>query len=408
MSPLSRRTFLGGAAALGGAWALGACSGDERAEPSTSKDPTSRPTTSRPTTPRRLLSGVDGTLVVVTLYGGNDALNTVAPTGDSQYAALRGALALDPSTTHPLTEGFGLHPALTGTKALWDDDRLAVIHGVGFDGLDRSHFHCMDIWQAGSEDEQTTGWVGRWLDAVGTEPLDAVAVGRTLPLLVRGERRSAAVVPAGPFELVGDDRLRSSLATLTGDDERSPLAAAVASSSADMLEVVDTVGPVVASGAGNETLEGERLADRMAVVAAMIEADLPTRVYAVDLGGFDTHAGQLPTHEALLAELDEAVAGFVERTSDRPVTVAIYSEFGRRVPANASGGSDHGRAGTVLLAGHVRPGHHGEPPPLDALVDGDLATTVDNRAVLGGLLEGVLGIDAADILGSGPAPLDLV
>ena len=96
------------------------------------------------------------------------------------------------------------------------------------------------------------------------------------------------------------------------------------------------------------------------------------------------------------------------RVTDRPVTVAVYSEFGRRVAPNASGGTDHGHGGSILLAGHVRAGHHGEPPPLDALDDGDLATTIDFRAVLGGLLEGVVGIDAADILGRGPAPLTLV
>ena len=203
--------------------------------------------------------------------------------------------------------------------------------------------------------------------------------------------------------------MRDQLAALTArDDDRSPLAAMVASSTADLLSVVDTVGPVLASGAAGDELEGEQLSDRLATVATMIEADLPTRVYAVDLGNFDTHANQAATHEALLGELDGALHDFVTRVADRPVTVAVYSEFGRRVAPNASGGTDHGHAGSILLAGHVRAGHHGEPPPLDALDDGDLATTVDFRAVLGGLLEGVVGIDAADILGRGPAPLTLV
>jgi uncharacterized protein (DUF1501 family) len=355
-------------------------------------------------------------LVMVTLDGGNDALNTVAPIDDPLYAQLRGSLALPADDLHRLSEGFALHPALGALKGLWDGERLAVVHGVGFDGLDRSHFHCRDVWQAGSETDHRTGWVGRWLDAVGRDPLDAVAVSRTAPMLVRGERRTAAVVPPGRFGLPGDARLRSRLELLSASGHgRSPLAQAIASSTADLLAVADQVGPVLdpnASGADDgdaddlEAAAGDRLG--LDVVAALIEAELPTRVYAVQIGGFDTHAAQAPTHDALMAALGSSVAGFLERIDDRPVTVAVTSEFGRRVAPNASAGTDHGAGGTVLLAGNVRPGHHGEPPPLDGLVDGDLATTVDFRAVLGGLIEGALGIDAGDVLDSPPRPLVLV
>ncbi|MGI9053048.1 MAG: DUF1501 domain-containing protein, partial [Ilumatobacteraceae bacterium] len=145
------------------------------------------------------------------------------------------------------------------------------------------------------------------------------------------------------------------------------------------------------------------LAGELNVVADLIEAGLPTRAYGVQLGGFDTHANQGATHAALLAELDGALSGFLGRVADRPVTVVVYSEFGRRVRSNGSGGTDHGGAGTVLLAGNVVPGFHGEPPPLDRLDDGDLTTTVDFRAVYAALLEGVLGTDAADILPTIPA-----
>ena len=248
MSPISRRQFLSGAAVLGGAAAVGgwklldAAGDDANGDASTSGSPAS--TSAR-------ASGAAGTLVLVTLYGGNDALNTVVPIGDAGYAAQRGALALDPARVHTLSDGFALHPALAGCKALWDDDRLAVVHGVGFADLDRSHFHCMDVWQAGSEDALATGWVGRWLDADGADPVAAVSVGRSLPLLMRGATRSAAVVPAGAFELPGDARMRDQLAALTArDDDRTPLAAMVASSTADLLSVVDTVGPVLAVGRG--------------------------------------------------------------------------------------------------------------------------------------------------------------
>ncbi|MFZ6005653.1 MAG: DUF1501 domain-containing protein [Actinomycetota bacterium] len=390
---LSRRRFLQGASALGAAAAVGACTGG-------SDEPTAGPATTT-TAPVR---GNEGVLVIVTLYGGNDALNTVAPVNDPTYQSLRGALALDPATTHDIGDGFSLHPALSGCKGLWDAGRLAVVHGVGFDNLDRSHFHCMDVWQAGNDEAPTSGWIGRWLDAVGSDPLDAVSIGRGLPLLARGSSRSAAVIPVGPFELPGDRALQDLLATMSEpDSERSTYGELVASSTADLLAVASTVTPIVASQPLTDSLSS-----RFATIATLMEADLPTRVYATDLGGFDTHSAQPGTHEALLSEVDTALTTFLDRAGERPVTVLVYSEFGRRVEPNASNGTDHGKAGTALLAGNVRPGHHGDPPPLDRLVDGDLVTTVDYRSIYAGLLEGVLGIEADDVLDDAPSPLELV
>jgi uncharacterized protein (DUF1501 family) len=396
---LTRRGFLQGAGALGMAAALGACTGDGDGPA------TSGPTTSTAGTPGSGTgSSTDGTLVLVTLYGGNDALNTVVPVLDDTYRSIRGSLALDPAATHDIGEGFALHPALARCATLWSDGRLAVVHGVGFDGLDRSHFHCMDVWQAGREDDLSTGWLGRWLDVDSEHPLDAIVVGRRLPLLARGARRTAAVVPTGPFALPGDNGVHDLLATMSGDDGgRSPLEDLVARSNADLLAVAGTVSPALAGSAAGETLTA-----RLDTVATLIEAGLPARVYSVELDGFDTHAAQAETHAALLGELDTALGAFLDRVAGQRVTVLVYSEFGRRVAPNASAGTDHGGAGTVLVAGTVRGGHHGAPPPLDRLDSGDLATTTDLRSVYGAVVEGVLGIDAADILGAGPAPLDLV
>jgi len=414
-----RRTFLlaglagFGATALLGAGATGVA-GAIGPSPLTSPRPVRAP------------SSGPGTLVLITLRGGNDALNTVIPVDDATYRESRGALAVDPEAALALDDGFALHPALSGCKALWDDERLAIVHGVGFGSLDRSHFHCMDVWQAGDEDDLESGWLGRWLDREGTDVLDAVAVGRRLPLAFRGASRSAAVVPVGPFELPGNATLRRHLTTLGGEKGRAPLAAAVARSTADLLAVIDTVGPLAPSGGATAELDenaggasaapegaparggANSLAGQLDTVARLIKAGVPTRAFGVELGGFDTHANQAPVHEALLTQLDGALSGFLGQVGDRPVTVAVYSEFGRRMRANGSSGTDHGGGGTVLLAGAVRPGFHGDAPPLDDLVDGDLRTTVDFRAVFGGLLEGVLGVDAADVLEGAPRPLALV
>jgi uncharacterized protein (DUF1501 family) len=387
---VTRRQFLQGTAALTASLAVGACTQsapDEAAEPGG-------------TLPG---AGTDGILVVITLAGGNDALNTVAPVEDPTYRSMRGALAIDALAAHDIGEGLALHPALVRGKGLWDAGQLAVVHGVGFAELDRSHFHCMDVWQAGDTNHVGTGWLGRWLDLGGNDPLDAVSVGPRLPLLVRGARRSAAVVPTGPFALPGTASLRTRLEGWSPTDDASDLRSLVVRSTADLLTVVDSVAPMVA-----ETTDDDSLSAQLGSVAALIRGGTPTRVFAVELAGFDTHAEQSATHAALLGELDAALGAFLDEVADPRVTVLVYSEFGRRVAPNGSQGTDHGSAGTVLLAGTVRPGHHGEPPPLDALVAGDLATTIDFRAVYGGLLEGVLGVEAADVLPDAPTPLHLV
>jgi len=125
-----------------------------------------------------------GVLVLVTLYGGNDGLNTVVPYADPVYHAARPQLAYAEHEVLPLADGLGLNPSMTGLKALWDRGRLTVVRGVGYPDPDRSHFRSMAIWQTGSPGSpQPSGWLGRWLDATGTDPLRAVAVGPTPPLL---------------------------------------------------------------------------------------------------------------------------------------------------------------------------------------------------------------------------------
>src|ERR1700722_6600364 len=134
-----------------------------------------------------------GILVMVTLYGGNDGLNTVIPYQDGAYLQGRPTLGYQPNQVLPLTDGLGLHPNLKGMKALWDAKQLAVVRGVGYPNPVLSHFRGMDIWQTGSPDTPiATGVLGRWLDATGTDPMRAISVGSTLPVLLTGERSSGS------------------------------------------------------------------------------------------------------------------------------------------------------------------------------------------------------------------------
>jgi uncharacterized protein (DUF1501 family) len=156
----------------------------------------------------------------------------------------------------------------------------------------------------------------------------------------------------------------------------------------------------VATGTGGRS----GLAAQLDLVAQCVEARVATRVYSVSLGGFDTHADERQLQEVLLGQLDRALSSFVDRMArsepGRRVTVLVYSEFGRRVRANASDGTDHGTASNVLLLGAaVTGGLFGEAPSLTDLDDGDLKFTVDFRDVYAGVLGRVLGADAEQVLG---------
>src|SRR3989440_7594270 len=154
----------------------------------------------------KALAANDGVLVLLTMYGGNDGLNTVVPYQDSAYQSGRGDLAFKPQEVIPIDGGLGLHASLKELKALWDHKQVAIVRGVGYPDPNRSHFRSMDIWQSAvPEREVVSGWLGRWLDAAGADPLKAISIGPTVPLALVGERTAATAVPTGSFAVPGGD-----------------------------------------------------------------------------------------------------------------------------------------------------------------------------------------------------------
>jgi uncharacterized protein (DUF1501 family) len=366
-----------------------------------------------------------GILVLVTMYGGNDGLNTVIPYTDKAYYAGRPNLAYEQSQVLPLTTELGLNPAMTGFKKLYDAKQLAVVSGVGYPSPDRSHFRSMAIWQTASpETAETTGWLGRWLDANGADPLLAVNVGPVLPPLLAGQHCAGAAVPSSGGITLPTGQYGSGLRALdTASTGALPLVERAAQSGADLLRVASTFGPTLdaapspaplaaasASASASAKAGGANdLAGQLDVVARCIAANAPTRVYSVQLGGFDTHAEEKDTQSRLLGQLDTAVSAFMTRiasgTHGADVVVALYSEFGRRVVANASSGTDHGTASNIFVLGSkVKGGMYGEQPSLTDLDLGDLKYNVDFRSVYATLLEQTLGTDADNILGSEKLP----
>ncbi|MFF5174217.1 DUF1501 domain-containing protein [Micromonospora sp. NPDC000089] len=356
------------------------------------------------------------TLVLVTLYGGNDGLNTVIPYADPAYRAARPELAYQPEQVKRLDDTVGLNPALAGLHGLHEAGRLAVVRGVGYPKPDRSHFRSMDIWQTAQPDRPgTTGWLGRWLDRAGGDPRLAVSFEPALPPLLAGERSAGAAVPVTERKAAKGltDATLAAFAAAGADD--TPARARAAACFADLRSVDEMIRDVRDGGAGEPDPDGEQapatatggartpLDAQLDLVAQCVEAGVATRVFSVSLGGFDTHADERQLQEVLLGQLDRALTGFAERMSrteaGRKVVVAVYSEFGRRVKANASDGTDHGTASNVLLLGPgVRGGVYGAAPSLTDLDDGDLKFTVDFRDVYATLLESVLETDPGAVL----------
>ena len=354
--------------------------------------------------PRPLPAGTP-ILVIVTLSGGNDGLNTVVPYLDPLYKSLRPQLAYKEDQVLPIGEGLALNGSMTGFKSLWDNKQLAIVRGVGYPNPDRSHFSSMAIWQSASRTPIKTGWIGRWIETQTENPFLAISLGSTMPALFQGDKRSGTVLPLSglvtPTGMLAKDYAKTSKKTkLDGQ-----LSATAARSVRDLFTVADVVSPilknpappaadlptVIGGNAGGESNLGAQLD----VAAKLIAAGVPTRVWSVSLGGFDTHANELSAQSLLLGSVSNSISKFMSQMRtigrSRDVTIMVYSEFGRRVSANASNGTDHGTSGPVFIIGErVVGGFHGEQPPLNRLKDGDLAVTTDVRSVYGSVLEGVL------------------
>lgn len=403
MNPLTRRRFLTWTGIVGaGALAAGATQVDwDHLMSAAADDP---------------LDPDAGVLVVLTLYGGNDGLNTVVPASDDAYQDARPDLAYKPEDVLDVGEGLGLNPGMKGMKGLWDDGKLAIVRGVGYPHPDHSHFRSMGIWQTASpETPVQSGWLGRWLDATDGNPLHALAIDPVLPPLFAGEKTSAASLPAGGLVLPKGDLGDGFAALGAASDGEERWQAAAARSIADLHNAAKTLGGAV-HGPDGEDGDGDEERDKGAtaggnsglkaqldVVARLIEAGVPTRAYSVSLGGFDTHADERGTQERLLTELDTALTPFAQRlaATDRgkQAVVLVYSEFGRRVKGNASDGTDHGTAGPVFVLGdRVHGGFFGEQPSLTDLDDDDLKSTTDFRDVYASMLSDVLGADPGKVL----------
>ena len=360
----------------------------------------------------------DPVFVVVQLSGGNDFMNTLVPYSNSAYYDNRKFLNISEEDVLPLDETLGWHPEMAPFKELYDRGMVSVVQGIGYPDSNRSHFRGMDIWHTCAPDEVSTiGWLGNvieQLDPRGENPLTGVNFGVGLPRAM-----SKAGVPVTSVSNLDEYGLMSGISAQQQRVQALQIFKDMygqAVGSGPVMDYLSRTGMDVLSGADlikvapqqyESTVEyaDNPIAKSLRDVARVHTANLGTRVFYTQQGGYDTHANQLPTQPGLFRDMSRAVNDFFadleEHDADENVVMLIFSEFGRRINDNGSG-TDHGSGGGAYLVGKpMAGGLYSEYPSLerDKWEKGeDLAHTIDFRGIYGTVIEQWLGLEAAPIV----------
>lgn len=384
----------------------------------------------------------DHVLVLVQLNGGNDGLNMVIPVEFyDAYHSARTNIAIPQNKILKLNgyDTTGLNPAMPGLQNLFNDGKLAIVQGVSYPQPNFSHFRATDIWLTGADNGQviSTGWAGRYLNLryprfpedypnnSMPDPL-AIQIGSLVSPLLQGPALTMGMAISNPnsfYDLINDR-------AITVKDTR---AGEQISYIREMAVKTDQYAGVIKKAAQKVTKQSDKypaagknpLADQLKIVARLVAGGLKTKIYLVSMGGFDTHAKQTEmddttsgNHAKLLAKLSEAIGAFQDDLSTLQVGDRVmgmtFSEFGRRIKSNASGGTDHGAAAPVLVFGNaVQPGIIGNNPslPANVTVNDNISMQYDFRALYSTLLEKWFYMDpaaAASVLGKNYPALSLV
>jgi len=355
-------------------------------------------------------------LVIVQLAGGNDGLNTLIPFEDADYYRLRPTIGIAKDKVLATGETTGLHPAMNGLHRLYGEGKLAIVQNVGYPNPNRSHFRSTEIWETASASDEfaATGWVGRFLDnACEGMPADshdpmAVHITNGVPQSFQGSRPhpTFGLVP-GTGNRRDNEESRRLLETIvsqrTAPAESMDTAGFLKQTFMDTLVTEKKVQRVLSEYRPGSPYPGSPFAASLRNVAALIAARMPTRVYFVSLGGFDTHTNQLTQHANLMTQLSDGLAAFQKDLENKKlndqVTTMTFSEFGRRPNENESRGTDHGTAAPLFVMGaKVKGGLHGTAPSLKLAKNQDLQFSTDFRSVYATVLDRWLACPSGPVL----------
>ncbi len=365
----------------------------------------------------------DHVLVAIFLNGGNDSLNTVVQLDDlSALSTLRQHVFLPESSLLKLPDvPLALHPSLSGLRGLYEQGKLRIVRAVGYADQNFSHFRSTDIWMSGADADQVvaSGWMGRYLNnTYPGYPSDypnpqvphplALELGFSNSLLFQGPLSNMSVVINGErdyYQLVNDNE-GPTPSTLTGR-QLAHVKLVRRQSQVYGQEIIKADNQ-----AGSQlSYPDTEIAGQLRIVARMIAGGLKTPMYKVEIGGFDTHAGQVDpgdktqgVHADLLRQLDEAIVAFQNDLEHLGVADRVlgmtFSEFGRRIVSNASDGTDHGSAAPLFVFGtYVESGILGENYQLDPAMtyEDNLPYQYDFRQIYGSMLEQWLCVPTGDV-----------
>ena len=356
--------------------------------------------------------------VVVQLTGGNDFMNTLIPYTSPVYYDNRPLVSIPQDQVLPMNDTLGFHPQMGPFKDLYDRSMVGIVQGIGYPNSNRSHFRGMDILHTCEPFEvSTVGWLGRTLreiDPDGENPLTGVNFGVGLP--------RAMAMPGVPVTSVSNLDNYGLMTGIEMENERSQALDIFkqmygqAIGTGPVMEYLSRTGQDVLSGADiikaapeqyESTVEyaDNAIAKSLRDVARVHTADLGTRIFYTQHGGYDTHANEVPTHPKLIGDLSGAIHDFFEdleeHDADDNVVMLVFTEFGRRIYDNGSG-TDHGSGGGAFIIGKpVAGGLYSEYPSLERSrwENGeDLEHTIDYRGIYGTILEQWLGVEAAPIV----------
>ncbi len=356
-------------------------------------------------------------LIVIQLSGGNDYLNTVVPYSEGKYYDYRSTVNIPQDKVIPIDDRYGFNPSMGPVKFLWDERKVAIINGIGYQNPNRSHFRSMDIWHTAEPDSiGKEGWLGRAIrdiDPLGENVLTGINFGRGLPRALACPGVSVASVgdldTYGLFPDVQDEELR--MFTLEafskmygGAAGRDPVMELLGQTGQDALQGADILRTAPAMYKSSVEYGPDSLARNVKSISQVFHANLGAKILYTQHGPFDTHSGELLSHAKLWDEVAGAIGCLMddlkEHGTEDDASILVFSEFGRRIQDNGSG-SDHGSAGVAfMIGGAVNGGMYGEYPSLAEAeqIDGDLRANNDFRSVYTGILEDWMGLDAAPIV----------
>ncbi len=365
------------------------------------------------------------TLICLFQRGAADALNVVVPHGDAAYYRLRPNIAIPrpamtagPAGAIDLDGFFGLHPALSPMKPLWDQGILAPVHAVGSPSATRSHFDAQDYMETGTPDNKGTrdGWLNRYLAVRGTceagcahdakpSPFRAVAMTQQTPRMLEGPAPTIAMNSLDEFSVRASgpaaDRLEALYRTGSAD-----VIHAAGGEMFEAVKILKSANPQKYQPQNGAAYPNSQFGTRLRQIAQLIKSDVGVEVAFADVGGWDTHVNQGASTGQLAGRLDDfakSIAALVTDLGDRmaDVTIMTMSEFGRTVRQNGNGGTDHGHASALFVIGGDVKGRkvYGKWPGLEPeqLYEGrDLALTTDFRSVFAEVASKQLGAAKLD------------